>query len=177
MGVGEIRRQLTPFVEWFSTQKMYKFYSSSILFVWDAASPKGSPKVLVKLVDFAHTFPNAETDSTLDQNFLSALGVLVNLWEDVASFGREIFENQRLKVSPLWPCWPRLTAPQDAAWSKDALLRHGARAVPHPFLAHCSPPPDRASYSSGDGRTPLKFQNPQEWVIDKSLGINDGWLY
>lgn len=69
---------------------------------------------MVKLVDFAHTFPNAEGDNTFDNNFLSSLLILVSLWEAIALYGREIFENQRHKAG---------------AWGKDTLLRSGERLV------------------------------------------------
>lgn len=64
--------------------------------------------VRVRLVDFAHTYPNAEGDSTLDTNFLSALNILVNLWESISICGRELYENQRLKAG---------------VWSKDNLVK------------------------------------------------------
>jgi hypothetical protein len=89
-------------------------------------------QVQVKLVDFAHTLPNAPTDKTIDTNFLSALNILVTLWEDIASFGREIFENQRLR---------KQQQPGGFSFGKDALLKS-----------------DRAPFSNGDGRMALVFQ-------------------
>ncbi len=53
-------------------------------------------------VDFAHTYPNPPTDKTLDTNFSSALASLVSLWTNIASFGREIYENQRCNKSGVW---------------------------------------------------------------------------
>ena len=81
--------------KFFATQKLYKFYSSSILFVYDAATPK-DPKVNVKLVDFAHTLPNDAKDNTLDTNFQKSLHNLIAILEGILRLGGEIYENQRL---------------------------------------------------------------------------------
>jgi hypothetical protein len=54
----------------------YKFYSSSVLFVWDGSSVS-SDSVRVKLVDFAHTYPNKPGDNTLDLNSLEVITCLL----------------------------------------------------------------------------------------------------
>lgn len=102
----------------------YKFYSSSVLFVWDAASSSAN-NVHVKLVDFAHTYPNKPGDNSLDFNslgkkkknfvfvlfvlfclvcflwfvclcaFTEAIELLLEQWRAVRGLGEEIWENQR----------------------------------------------------------------------------------
>ncbi len=86
---------LQPVLRFFRHQQLYKFYSSSVLFVWDSASPVGQPAVRVKLVDFAHTFPNKPNDTTLDLNSLAAIESLLENFLIVRSYGDEIWENQR----------------------------------------------------------------------------------
>ncbi len=88
---------LVPMRAFFASQRLYKFYSSSILFVFDADAPVGKPITRVKLVDFAHTYPNKAGDTILDDNFLSALDNLIEMWKNISSFGEEIWENQRSK--------------------------------------------------------------------------------
>ena len=142
---------IEPIVRFFNTQKMYKFYSSSILFVYDADSPVGNPTVRVKLVDFAHTFPQSEKSgkASLDTNFLQALSNLTQMWTDIESFGVEIWENQR--------------------FSKSEKL-FGSK-----FLGLVG---DRAGFTNKSGKTALRFTNPSDWVVDKtSCSDSDGWWY
>ena len=137
-----------PVCKFFESQKIYKFYSSSILFVFDAASPKGNPTVRVKLVDFAHTFPNKPMDETLDTNFLEALHNLVQMWTDIQSFGVEIYENQR--------------------YSK----------VDKAFATKNLGVGDRPPYSNATGKTRLQFTNPSDWIVDRNgCADPEGWWY
>ncbi len=64
------------------------------MFVWDAASSDANT-VHVKLVDFAHTYPNKPGDNTLDLNSLEAVESLLEQWMAVRGLGEEIWENQR----------------------------------------------------------------------------------
>jgi Ca2+-binding EF-hand superfamily protein len=93
--VGAIVEQMHGLLRFFRAQTLYKFYSSSVLFVWDGASSVGQPNVCVKLVDFAHTYPNKAGDATLDSNSLSAIESLAEHWLQLRNYGEEIWENQR----------------------------------------------------------------------------------
>jgi hypothetical protein len=146
--VEKILDEMQDLINFFETQKLYKFYSSSILFVFDSAAPVGKPVVRVKLVDFAHTFPNKEGDNTLDENFLLALKNLVEIWSNIKMFGVEIFENQRYNK-------------KEKVFASKFLL-----------------PSDRPPYSSENGKTALSFTNPTEWLVDKTNCKDpEGWWY
>ena len=44
---------------WMARQRLYRFYSSSLLLVYDGAPDRGSdlPRVVVRMIDFAHAIP------------------------------------------------------------------------------------------------------------------------
>jgi 1D-myo-inositol-tetrakisphosphate 5-kinase/inositol-polyphosphate multikinase len=71
-GSAGILAQLLELKEWFEDQTIFRFYSCSVLLVYDKESvSKGrSSRVEVKLVDFAHV---VEGKGIIDHNFLGGL--------------------------------------------------------------------------------------------------------
>ena len=89
----DFTKKLKELLKWFKEQKMFKFYSSSVLLLYDAADPK--PKCLVKVVDFAHTMQSK--DDTVDENFRDGLASLISFIDYLCSFHFEVFYNERRK--------------------------------------------------------------------------------
>src|SRR5262249_33255930 len=59
--VAAIRAQLADVRAWFASQTSLRFFSSSLLVVYDGAPPNGAPAtVRVRLIDFAHAYAAAE---------------------------------------------------------------------------------------------------------------------
>jgi hypothetical protein len=77
----EVRKELIDrFIElikkiqtWMSTQKEYRFFSSSLLFIYDGVKPTDGKelKVNIKLIDFAHVHPIKDGGS--DEGYLFGL--------------------------------------------------------------------------------------------------------
>lgn len=65
---------------WWSKQTVFTLYSSSLLFVYDAAS-EDTPKVELRVIDFAHVVDT--TDGSLDERMLVGLKNLVRHLEDL----------------------------------------------------------------------------------------------
>jgi 1D-myo-inositol-tetrakisphosphate 5-kinase/inositol-polyphosphate multikinase len=83
-GTGGAVAQLQELEAWFSSQREFSFYSSSVLLLYegDAQGPRGAD-VRVRLVDFAHTFH--DEGAVRDDNFLAGLRSLVARLTGVAS--------------------------------------------------------------------------------------------
>lgn len=60
---------------WFETQRIYHFYSSSLLFSYD------EHKAYVHMIDFAHVVP--ATDNNLDSNYLGGLNNIIKLFQTI----------------------------------------------------------------------------------------------
>ena len=61
-------------------QQEFVFYSSSILIIYEGDAQKQSEtNVVIRLVDFAHTFP---VDGKRDSNFLDGLASFMSVLED-----------------------------------------------------------------------------------------------
>eukprot|EP00890_Picochlorum_soloecismus_P000422 jgi/Picsp_1/1380/NSC_04859-R1_inositol polyphosphate multikinase alpha len=79
-GPDGVVKQLELLEEWFELQTEFKFFSSSILILYEGdATGSSGTNVSVRLVDFAHTFCNSqghEEKSLLDENFLGGLSAL-----------------------------------------------------------------------------------------------------
>ena len=77
-------KKLEEFISFFSEQRRYNFYASSLLFVYDSAAHDDGDEastiktVKLKLIDFAHVFPGG---SQLDENFLFGLKNLSELFK------------------------------------------------------------------------------------------------
>lgn len=100
--VASILEQLRKIHSWFLRQEQFLFFSSSILFAYDAKNlslflEKGEswknddetmttddhePKISVCMIDFAHVLPNVE--DRLDENYLTSLEKLINVFENLA---------------------------------------------------------------------------------------------
>eukprot|EP00891_Asterochloris_glomerata_P004565 jgi/Astpho2/4565/Aster-00147 len=74
-GKGGAIAQLCQLEKWFQRQREFFFYSSSVLIIYegDAETPEDA-RVIVRLVDFAHTFPS---EGQKDGNFLAGLRTLI----------------------------------------------------------------------------------------------------
>uniref|UniRef100_A0A8D8RDX2 Kinase n=2 Tax=Cacopsylla melanoneura TaxID=428564 RepID=A0A8D8RDX2_9HEMI len=67
--------QLTQIQSWFQSQRIYHFYSSSLLFSYD------EHRAHVHMIDFAHVIP--ARDSTLDSNYLDGLNNVIKLFQTI----------------------------------------------------------------------------------------------
>jgi len=86
-------KKLKELLKWFDTQTLFKFFSSSILLIYDADADE--KKADIKIVDFAHTF--ATKDNTIDENYRDGLANLVKIIDKICAIGIEIYENQKRK--------------------------------------------------------------------------------
>ncbi len=98
--VASILQQLRKIHSWFRRQRHYLFFSSSILFAYDAENIKifineceswgdgenvpseHDPKISVCMIDFAHVLPNL--DHKIDSNYLTSLEKLINVFENLS---------------------------------------------------------------------------------------------
>lgn len=80
--VADFLRQLHAIRLWFEEQRLYLFYATSLLLVYDAESLEtGKPRqVRVKMIDFAHVYP---ADGSADSNYLHGLTNLIQILEDL----------------------------------------------------------------------------------------------
>eukprot|EP01129_Flabellula_baltica_P001127 TRINITY_DN1103_c0_g1_i1.p1 TRINITY_DN1103_c0_g1~~TRINITY_DN1103_c0_g1_i1.p1 ORF type:complete len:518 (-),score=112.17 TRINITY_DN1103_c0_g1_i1:41-1594(-) len=76
---------LNRVLEWFQTQSHYKFYGSSLLFVYDGASE--TPVVNLRMVDFAHTIEI--TDGTKDDSYKFGIYTILDIFEKIIAEGQE----------------------------------------------------------------------------------------
>jgi hypothetical protein len=77
--------ELKKVADWFSTQTSFKFYGSSILFIYDGASTE--PTVRVKMVDFAHVVDT--TDGTIDTSYLQGCETLLRIFSNLVQEGED----------------------------------------------------------------------------------------
>ena len=80
-GTNGVVHQLSLLEEWFRLQTEFKFFSSSVLILYEGnASSESQTNVKVRLVDFAHTFREPEQalkeESGIDTNFVEGIGAL-----------------------------------------------------------------------------------------------------
>jgi len=75
--INKYIRDLEDIRLWLKKQSYLKFYSSSILLVYDGADPNG--KVNLKLIDFAHTKPIVDGDH--DDSSLRAVENLLDVFK------------------------------------------------------------------------------------------------
>lgn len=96
--VASILEQLRKIHAWFRHQRHFLFFSSSILFAYDAENVKlfvdegeswgdgesmhePDPKISVCMIDFAHVLPNLENN--VDTNYLTSLEKLIYVFENL----------------------------------------------------------------------------------------------
>jgi len=66
---------------YFRKQTRYRFIGSSILFIYDGAS--STPKISVKMVDFAHTTLLPDDNTIRDESYLEGLDRIIKLFENI----------------------------------------------------------------------------------------------
>lgn len=90
-----LRRELLPYIiqklrqfyECVSQQNTFRFYSSSLLIIYDGDphTSAGNPKVNIRAIDFAHTtYETSDVDRTLhkgpDEGYLLGIQTLINVF-------------------------------------------------------------------------------------------------
>uniref|UniRef100_A0A9J2PW41 Kinase n=1 Tax=Ascaris lumbricoides TaxID=6252 RepID=A0A9J2PW41_ASCLU len=73
----EVLSQLIAIREWFKEQRIYHFYASSILIVYEASLERPA-RVRVRLIDFSHVFP---AEQRPDENYLFGLNNMITFVE------------------------------------------------------------------------------------------------
>jgi len=66
---------LSKIQTWFLEQKELRFYSSSLLFLYDGVKKSGEPKVDIRMIDFAHVHPI--TDGGRDEGYIFGVKNLI----------------------------------------------------------------------------------------------------
>lgn len=75
--------KLTDIKEWFENQNLHRFYSSSLLLVYEGDVTAGSSDtVTIKLIDFAHVCDIKEKDG-LDDGYLLGLNHIVRIFNNL----------------------------------------------------------------------------------------------
>uniref|UniRef100_A0A1I8A1B3 Kinase n=1 Tax=Steinernema glaseri TaxID=37863 RepID=A0A1I8A1B3_9BILA len=64
--------------EWFSRQRIYHFYASSLLFIYDSDPTEEGLLADVRMIDFSHTFPACKST---DQNYLFGLNRICEIFD------------------------------------------------------------------------------------------------
>jgi len=77
-GFLEILRKILAF---FDGQKELRFYSSSVLFLYDGKKTDATPKVDIRMIDFAHVHP--VTDDGRDEGYIFGLKNLIERIEKI----------------------------------------------------------------------------------------------
>ncbi|KAK0400264.1 hypothetical protein QR680_003428 [Steinernema hermaphroditum] len=76
--IGIFKKHLRGIHEWFSHQRVYHFYASSLLFIYDSAPAEEGPVADVRMIDFSHTFPACKST---DQNYLFGLNRICEIFQ------------------------------------------------------------------------------------------------
>jgi len=86
--LSDFLRELHTIRLWFEDQRVYRFFATSLLLVYDAdflmhSSPTDSktiaPIVRVRMIDFAHVYP---AEGARDANYIHGLCNLIDIFED-----------------------------------------------------------------------------------------------
>lgn len=99
--------RLHVILSWFERQFLFRFYSSSILIIYDAAA-RGVPNVRIAMVDFAHAHPIPE-ESQRDESYTFGLKNLIALLERLLSKNSSA-EPPDVKPETVEPCNSSLLA-------------------------------------------------------------------
>lgn len=78
--IPQIIAKLNELLEWFESQSSLRFYSASILFVYEG-DPSAGSNVEVKFIDFAHVFPIKEANGR-DTGFIFGLKNLIHQFQE-----------------------------------------------------------------------------------------------
>lgn len=75
--IKQFCHQLKAIQDWFQNYNLdeWQFISSSLLFVYDC----NQSKAMVKMIDFAHVFPN----KGLDENYLFGLKMIIQYFDNI----------------------------------------------------------------------------------------------
>jgi hypothetical protein len=76
-------KQLRVISEWMDNQSDFRFYSSSLLFLYEGEHNGGDPKAIVKMIDFAHVHPI--TDGGKDEGYIIGLKNTIRILESLLS--------------------------------------------------------------------------------------------
>jgi inositol-hexakisphosphate kinase len=73
--------RLKHLFEWMKDQRRYRFYSSSLLFVYEGHpnTPSNQHNPNIRMIDFASVYENH--DGGLDEGYLKGLGNLIQMFE------------------------------------------------------------------------------------------------
>jgi len=76
--IKQFKQQMKEIDEWFQTYNVdkWQFISSSLLFAYDC----NQSKALVKMIDFAHVFPN---NKGRDNNYMFGLKQLIHYFDNL----------------------------------------------------------------------------------------------
>jgi len=85
--ICEILPPLYSVLEWFKAQRIFRFYGSSILFLYDGSN-LDKPVIRVKMVDFAHTV--RIRDGGKDDSYKFGMVTLIDLLESMVGKKREL---------------------------------------------------------------------------------------
>eukprot|EP01102_Stenamoeba_stenopodia_P003700 TRINITY_DN13858_c0_g1_i1.p1 TRINITY_DN13858_c0_g1~~TRINITY_DN13858_c0_g1_i1.p1 ORF type:complete len:680 (+),score=133.80 TRINITY_DN13858_c0_g1_i1:316-2355(+) len=142
--ITELWTQLGALMTWFVGQKMYRFYSSSILFIYEGNEKlPANPKI--RMVDFAHTFRNAD-ENVRDESYLIGLQNLLTTVKLILQMSNPTANQQvggvlkgmpLLKISddpsePKPPQLPEPLPPPPPRRNSKDLLHSAAEAKPLP---------------------------------------------
>jgi len=79
--LGEFIKRLKVFQQWMESQNKLRFYSSSLLFVYDAANNDGA-HCHMKMIDFAHVFPIPENNGR-DEGYIIGVRNLISHFDKI----------------------------------------------------------------------------------------------
>jgi hypothetical protein len=83
----QVLPQLKEILEWFKQQRLFRFYGSSLLFIYDGFTEGSAasfpPHIIVKMVDFAHTVKIR--DGGKDDDYKFGIYTMVRLFENILS--------------------------------------------------------------------------------------------
>lgn len=88
--------QLEHIRHWFETQRVYAFYSSSLLIVYESLPDSSDDKKIhcvAKMIDFAHVFPTSECD----KNYLFGICKLIGILREIAGLQHRMAPFKQLK--------------------------------------------------------------------------------
>ena len=80
--VQALRARVAAVLAWFESQHTYRFYSSSLLFIYEGATEAGPPTVDLRMIDFAHVFPIQEQDG-VDSGYILGLKNTLNQLDEL----------------------------------------------------------------------------------------------
>jgi len=77
--------RLETLLNWMESQKLWRFYSSSLLFVYEGDVNSPHIRADLRMIDFAHVFPIR--DGGIDDGYVKGLTTLISFLKKFASIG------------------------------------------------------------------------------------------